>query len=332
MPASAYKSGTRDVLFYQNFNLEGPQELKDVFEFITSDNPEAKVQYQSGRSENFLPTKNFKMTIDANQVLTTKTVSTKDSSKIVPEMTWSFSGNYLTKGQLAILDMLIHNNWQRPIYFAFTVPNSNFLGLDNYLFNEGFALRLAPKLKSKIPGDSPLGETEAVNTDEMYTNLMTKFDWGSIKKTPYLDPESSKMVFLSVNKFTELAKNLIFEGKIDSARKVVKHCTDVLPITTIYDANFALSKYEIVSLMYQLGLKQDATKLLKQSEELINKELEYHVSITASKENLGGRDIQLNLFVLSQFVEMTKQYGEPQLNKQLEAKMKSYESKFGMSR
>jgi hypothetical protein len=272
------------------------------------------------------------MTIDANQVLATNTVKAKDKNKIVPEMNWTFGGTYLTKGQLAILDMLIHNNWERPIYFAFTVPNSNFLGLDNYLFNEGFALRLAPKVKGKIPGDSPLGETEVVNTEEMYTNLMTKFDWGSIKTAPYLDPESQKMVFLSVNKFTELAKNLIFEGKIDSARKVIKRCTEVLPIRTTYDSNFALSKYEIVSLMYQLGLKKDATDLLKQSEALITQELDYHESITASKENLAGRDIQLNLFVLSQFVEMTKLYGEPALNKELDAKMKSYEGRFGMSR
>jgi hypothetical protein len=36
--------------------------------------------------------------------------------------------------------------------------------------------------------------------------------------------------------------------------------------------------------------------------------------------------------VLSQFVEMTKLYGEPALNKELDAKMKSYEGRFGMSR
>jgi hypothetical protein len=84
--------------------------------------------------------------------------------------------------------------------------------------------------------------------------------------------------------------------------------------------------------MYQLGLKQDATNLLKQSETLITQELDYHESISASKENLAGRDIQLNLFVLSQFIEMTKLYGEPALNKELNTKMKSYEAKFVMTR
>ncbi|TKB96356.1 glycosyltransferase family 117 protein [Pedobacter cryophilus] len=327
-----YVSGVRDVIFYQDFNLTGPQDLKDIFEFVTSDNPEAKVEYQSGKKENFLPTKNFKLTVDPFQLLKTNTITKEEGFKIVKEMEWSFSNGYLTKGQLAILDMLLHNNWERPIYFAFTVPNSNFMGLDKYLFNEGFALRLIPKIKDKIPSDSPINETEAVNTDVMYTNLMTKFNWDNLKTAKYLDPESQKMVFLSVNKFNELAKNLIFEGKVDSARKVMKQCLNVIPVKTTYDPNFALGKYEMISIMYQIGMKNEANDLLKQSTTLICEELDYHQSLIQNKENLGSRDIQLNLFVLTQFDEMTKKYGETALNKEVSSKLKVYESQFGMTR
>lgn len=327
-----YVSGVRDVIFYQDFNLTGPQDLKDIFEFVTSDNPEAKVEYQSGKKENFLPTKNFKLAIDPLQLLKTNTIKKEDGYKIVKEMEWSFSNGYLTKGQLAILDMLLHNNWERPIYFAFTVPNSNFMGLDKYLFNEGFALRLIPKIKDKIPSDSPINETEAVNTDVMYTNLMTKFNWDNLKTAKYLDPESQKMIFLSVNKFNELAKNLIFEGKIDSARKVMKQCLNVIPVKTTYDPNFALGKYEMIGIMYQIGMKNEANDLLKQSTTLICEELDYHQSLIQNKENLGSRDIQLNLFVLTQFDEMTRKYGETALNREVSSKLKVYESQFGMTR
>jgi hypothetical protein len=327
-----YVSGVRDVIFYQDFNLTGPQDLKDIFEFVTSDNPEAKVEYQSGKKENFLPTKNFKLAIDPLQLLKTNTIKKEDGYKIVKEMEWSFSNGYLTKGQLAILDMLLHNNWERPIYFAFTVPNSNFMGLDKYLFNEGFALRLIPKIKDKIPSDSPINETEAVNTDVMYTNLMTKFNWDNLKTAKYLDPESQKMIFLSVNKFNELAKNLIFEGKIDSARKVMKQCLNVIPVKTTYDPNFALGKYEMIGIMYQIGMKNEANDLLQQSTTLICEELDYHQSLIQNKENLGSRDIQLNLFVLTQFDEMTRKYGETALNREVSSKLKVYESQFGMTR
>ncbi len=332
MKPEAYVSGNRDVLFYQNFNLEGPQELKDIFEFVTSDNPEAKVQYQSGKSENFLPTKSFKMAVDPQQVLATKTVNPSEKDKIVNEMHWNFAGNYLTKGQLAILDILLHNKWERPIYFAFTVPSSNYMGLDNYLFNEGFALRLEPKVKTNLPSTGPLGDTEDVNTDEMYKNMMTGFVWGNVKNAAYLDPESEKMVFLSVNKFTELARNLIAEGKADSARNVMKECLKVLPIKTTYDSNFALGKYEMISIMYELGMKNEANDLLKQSTELITEELDYHYNLIQDKENLAGREIQLNMFVLSQFDDLTKKYGENQLNKKIEDELKDYEVKFGMNR
>jgi hypothetical protein len=324
-----YVSGVRDVIYYQDFNLTGSQNLKDVFEFITSENPEAKVEYQSGKKENFLPTKNLKLPIDLQQLIKTKTISIEDQSRAVKEMEWTFNGSYITKGQLAMLDMLLHNNWERPIYFAFTVPNSNFLGLDKYLFNEGFALRLIPKVKSEIPSDSPLGETEEVNTTAMYQNLMNNFIWANIKNSKYLDPESQKMVFLSVNKFNELAKNLIFEGKLDSARNVMIECLKVLPIAHIYDPNFALSKYEIISLLYQLGMKNKANDLLKQSANLITQELDYHYNLMQQKENLGNRDIQLNLFVLSQFELMTKKYSEPKLHTEIEAKLKDFDAKFG---
>jgi hypothetical protein len=332
MKPSAYVSGVRDVLFYQDFKLEGHQEIGDIFEFITSDNPEAKVQYQSGKYENFLPTKNFKLTVDPNQILQTNTLQTEDAGRMVPQLEWTFPGNYLTKGQLGIMDILVHNNWKRPIYFAFTVPSSNYMGLDKYLFNEGFALRLLPKVKQKITENNPISDTEEVNTDEMYTNLMTKFNWANMKTASYLDPESTKMVFLSVNKFNELARNLIFEGKTDSARNVMNECLKVLPIETTYDANFALGKYEIVDILYQLGMKPQASALLKQTKDLIAGELKYHYSLIQNSENLGMRDIQLGLFVLAQFDEITKRNGETQLNKEVDLTLREYEKKFGMSR
>src|SRR5690606_24481685 len=205
-------------------------------------------------------------------------------------------------------------------------------GLDKYLFNEGFALRLLPKVKRKITENNPISDTEEVNTEVMYTNLMKNFNWANMKTASYLDPESTKMVFLSVNKFNELARNLIYEGKIDSARNVMEECLKVLPITTTYDSNFALGKYEIVDILYQLGMKQQASGLLKQTKNLIAGELKYHYSLIKNSENLGMRDIQLGLFVLAQFNEITKEHGETQLNKEVDLTLREYEKKFGMSR
>lgn len=332
MLPSQYVSEVRDVVFYQDYNLKGPQQLKDVFEFITSENPDAKVQYQSGKMDNFLPTKNLTMPVDSSVLLATNTIDKQDLKNVVKQMDWTLGGSYISKGQIATLDILLHNNWKRPIYFAFTVPTSNFMGLDKYLFNEGFALRLIPKTRVEIDDDSPLGKTDVVNTDKMYHNIMTKFVWGNLKNSPYLDPESSKMVYLSTNKFTELAKNLIREGKLNKARKVIDYCFEVLPITTTYEPNFALSKYELVQIMYNLGMNKKANDLIKQTVDLIESDLNYNYSINKSKENLNNRQIQIGLFVINEFVKFTAQYSEPTLNKNLTTKLANYEAKFGMVR
>ncbi len=332
MQPSQYVSGVHDVVFYQDYNLKGPQKLKDVFEFITSDNPDAKIEYQSGKKDNFLPTKNLTLAVDSSQLLASKTISKQDLKYAVKNLEWTISGNYVSKGQIAFLDILLHNNWKRPIYFAFTVPSSNFMGLDNYLFNEGFALRLIPKTRNELKEESPLGKTEVVNTDIMYQNIMNNFVWGNLKNAPYLDPESSKMVYLSVGKFTELAKNLINEGKLTEAKKVVNYCFEVLPITTTYDSHFALSKYELIHIMYQLGMNKKATDLLNQTVGLIDEDLNYQYLINKNKENLNTRQIQLGLFVISEFVKFSKQYNQPELNKTLTSKLAAYDSKFGVGK
>jgi hypothetical protein len=59
-------------------------------------------------------------------------------------MDWTFNGKYVTKDILAMMDILAHNNWKRPIYFATTVPDDNLMGLGKYLYSEGFANRLLP--------------------------------------------------------------------------------------------------------------------------------------------------------------------------------------------
>ncbi|WP_299289543.1 DUF2723 domain-containing protein, partial [uncultured Mucilaginibacter sp.] len=58
MPNEKFEAGVRDVTYYNDSKLPGNTELKDVFDFMTSDDPRAKVEYENGQSMNYLPTKN----------------------------------------------------------------------------------------------------------------------------------------------------------------------------------------------------------------------------------------------------------------------------------
>jgi hypothetical protein len=47
------------------------------------------------------------------------------------------------------LNIILANQWERPIYFAVTTPDDSKLGLDDYLRMEGFAFRLVPEPRSE---------------------------------------------------------------------------------------------------------------------------------------------------------------------------------------
>jgi hypothetical protein len=104
----------------------------------------------------------------------------------------------------------IAQGWNRPCYFAMTVPNSYYLGLDPYLRLTGLAYQVTP-----LASDSPNGDL-SVSTDVMYDNVVNKFLWGGLDKaTPgsiYLDETVSRMVTTIRSAMIDLATALTNEG------------------------------------------------------------------------------------------------------------------------
>lgn len=120
-------------------------------------------------------------------------------------------GGYLS--QVLSLDMLAtsaKNGWNRPVYFAMTVPEDYYLSLSPYMRNTGLAYQVSPIL-------NPDGIT-SVNTDVMYDNVMNKFRWGNLAdsyakgKKVYLDETVSRMVVTHRSAMLDLAMSLYNEG------------------------------------------------------------------------------------------------------------------------
>ncbi|MGZ3833362.1 MAG: glycosyltransferase family 117 protein [Mucilaginibacter sp.] len=152
MPYDKYKAGTRDYIPYSDAKLPDSVELKEIFDFITSDDPQTKVSMQDGSALNYLPTKNFKLTVNADEVIKNGVVTPAQRNRIADSMQWKFDGNYFTKDNLALVDILTHNNWKRPICFTTTMSGKDFNGLEPYLYKEGFVYQLLPfKNDEKIP-------------------------------------------------------------------------------------------------------------------------------------------------------------------------------------
>lgn len=110
---------------------------------------------------------------------------------------------------LDILASSIAQGWKRPVFFAMTVPDSYYLGLSKYMENTGMAYQVTPI----ISGQS---DTQGINTDKMYKNIMTKFRWGGLDKAApgslYLDETVRRMVTTLRSAMCDLTFELIREG------------------------------------------------------------------------------------------------------------------------
>lgn len=325
MPNDKFKAGVRDVIYYNDAKIAGPVELKEVFDFLTSDNKESMVQYQSGESANYLPTKNFKLTINADDVIKGGTVTADKKDLIIPEMAWTYPGKYVTKDNLAMMDILAHNNWKRPVYFASTVPSDNMLGLDRYLYSEGLTYRLMP-----FKPDTTAAPQENSNTLIMYNNMINKYRYGNYKTAKYLDHESLNLFYPLITRlYATLADNLLKEGHIDLAKNALKKYDEVMP-SQIISSELAVRKYYMVESLYRMGDPTLANKLANQIDDYIVDQLKYsYMLYQKSDAGLNTRDVQLFLSLLNGMEGLTKTYKQDALSTKIGAQLKDYGTKFG---
>jgi len=326
MKPEQYVQGERDVMPYDDYKLAGNVELKNVVDLLLSNDESDKVPMQDGSKSNFLPTKNFKITVDPQQVVSTGTVSAADASKITTEMDWKFNKGYVTKGTLAMFDILAHNNWKRPIYFASTVPSEQYNGLDKYLYSEGLALRLLPfKADTTSTDERP----EQLNTPALYNNVMTKFKWGNMKTAKYLDPQSSDDTFIFTNIFSSLTNSLIKDGKIAEAKKVVDKYYEVMP-DKFFGIRTVVVKFYMAENLYKLGETARANDILEKSGDYISKELNYLADISQSKGLTGSQNIQTGLYYLDRMIKTSKAAGQDKLSDKLQKTFNNLEGRLSM--
>ena len=218
-----YILGRRDYIPFYDRGLKTSVELKELVDFMGSDDPKAKARTNNGEEVNYFPTKNIKFTIDSAEVIANGVVSKENAGKIVKSMEWTVDGNYLMKNDLMILNIIANNQWKRPIYFATTVGSDNYLNLEPYFQLEGLAYRLVP-IRTESKNDVVPGRVE---TKIMYNNVMNKFVFGNMKdERVYLDENNTRMTTNFRINFTRLAEELLIEGKRDSAIKVLDKCIE----------------------------------------------------------------------------------------------------------
>lgn len=275
----------------------------DALQFLYSKDPRTK-NTQYGEI-NHIPSNKIFIPVDSASAVANAGVPAGYESEIVSRIEPNLHGkNGLYFYEIASLDMInsnIVNGWKRPIYYAVTVSNDLYLGLQDYFVLTGLAQRIVP-LKSNVCG--------GVDTERMYDNMMNKFRWGGLDTaTPenpiYLDENIRRMCQTTRVMFSQLIGQLIVEGKTDKALAALNMANEKIPAWLVPYESLAI---QMANFYIQLGEKEKAAEILNAE---LNRSIEYLAwySTLTSSQLRSVADYEMHYYVLQAGLDIFQENG-----------------------
>ncbi|MCB0804868.1 MAG: DUF2723 domain-containing protein [Bacteroidales bacterium] len=294
-----YQNGVNNAVVFYNTNIKGNTELKQVIDFIASEDDRTKLTLQSGEKINFSPTKKFKLSIDSADIVRKGAVPESMYGNIVDEITWNVRQNYLYKNDLMLLDIIATNNWDRPIYFANPSSMSKVLDVDEYCHLEGFVYRFMPvKAKNFISG------VGGVNEEKTFDLFMNKCQWGNLADPDvYIDRESYRNSIIPKQNFMRTAQAMVKKGENEKAIELLDKCLEEFPDSKI---TFDMYMIPFIEVYYDAGAPDKANAIAERVFEIYDQNLDYYYRLDNDLVKYFETDYNQALGVLQQLSMMAK--------------------------
>ncbi len=282
-----YVAGKNEVLWVEDI-LQKPLDMKTAFDFILSPDSSTKM-----KGESFIPSKQLFLPIDAQEVIKSGTLSEKRASEIIPQINVDLKKR-LTKSELMILELLKENHWKRPIYFAVTVGNDYYMGLEDHFELTGLAYQIMPV--------GVKGAGSQVNVDEMYNNMMNKFKYGNIADPKvYLDENISRMCHTHRMMFAQLITALMAKNDTVRAAKALDYCNKMIPGTTVRHDYVST---QLAECYYKLHQPAKGNAIMEAVAKDCVEYLEWYFSLNREEQNTVSNRIGHNMAVLQQVLRI----------------------------
>ncbi len=303
-----YMFGKNDIVpFYEIPGVKGGINLKEYMGLVKSENKAIQVPLTSGDMTSILPSSVLFLPVDVASVSKMGILKPDMLPFLRDSISWTIGQNDLYKSDLIMLDIIATNNWERPIYFSSTLAGSNYLSLKEYMQVEGYAYRLLPVFV-------PNATDGYVNSDIMYTNLMTKMAWRELDNpnTYYDNTFLGSPVFTARIAFLRLVGQLIAENKMDKAKLALNKILDVMPDKSIpYDQ--ISSNY--IRPLFQLGEDKKAMEIADTMASRADENLTY----AQENRTTNQRDANIDLYILQTIVNSLRESGKEEAAKKYDA-------------
>lgn len=215
-------------------------------------------------SYNSVPAKNFYLPVDSAKVAEMGIIPEQFAHLLTDRMSWSMKGRGLEKKDLAILDLIVNNNWERPIYFNNTSASSVNFNLKEFMVQEGNAFRLLP-IRNEYQGEM------FVDTEIMFDNMMNNFHWRELDNPDvYYSEDYRNFVLNHRASFNTLIENLLAEGKEEKARQALLKCLEIMPDHVIRYDHFSVQQIGYLIILDEMEKAEEMAELVSQrSDEML---------------------------------------------------------------
>lgn len=315
-----------------------PNQFYDLYQVMKEVLGKPRIDDETKRDVGYgsFPVSKFKVPVNIEQAKKNGLFNASDSalSEMMFEIPQNKLSGGLVKSDFIILNIIASNaanGWKRPIYF--TSPFGE-LGFSQYLRKDGLSYRLVP-VANKFPQQNwivdqalrqvKMGGTQIRdnNTDFMYNNLMTKFEFGGAnKKEVYFDEENRRHILNIRALYAEAAGNMADAGKKDEAQKLIdKVEAGISPQNLPYAMTSRYNGHNQTGLIYlEACYKAGKTELAEKIRLAVRSELEqqqkyYEYIRTERPEYFGGferSEAPINEAMLMVLGAIESKYAAPQ--------------------
>ena len=329
IPSESYRGNKRHQVFFYNpsnpNNLTKPSDLNTELAFVG--NPLNSVR--DPRDPNSTPqaimrSKNLYVPIDKNMMLRKGLMTQKDTANMVDNILLRFSEkeSYISKDELAVIDVIVSNLHDRPIYFAVTCKNDKLLGLNDYMQMEGLGLRIIPVKSSSIRGLSIYGSGR-VDTEKVYNNIMDKWAWGNFdKKECFIDASYAAEIQAMKITMMRTSQDLLEEGKKEKAGNLAAKYFEGFPH---FNFPYDESVVPFIEVLHGVGRTEEAKKHLLILAEEIRQRLQFYDSLNEEDFNSFKTDYSYAIRAVSDVLAIAKRMGDNELQSKFQTELGDYD-------
>ncbi len=317
-----YMDGTNNIIYIVD-RIDNHVDLKEIIEFVGSEDPRTKFNPQPGVSLDYIPTKKYFIPVDKDKILRNGIVAAKDSALILDRIEWSIGKNSMLKNELMQMDILATTDWDRPICFV-AAGNKGSMQLEPYFQMEGLAYRLVP---ISTPGRNFMTYGR-IDVDTLYNRLMNTFRYGRMEQ-PDVHMDYYNIRTLSViklrNKFTRLADELIALNRMDSAALVLDRALELMPHPKVpYDAFIP----PIANAYFRCGEKDKGTAVMRKHFDLLLEDLAYYYDLEPQQRQNLNYEIRLSLQLLQDYMSYSTQFEVEEMISEINEQFTNYYQRY----